>query len=284
MPDLKLATRWIACELCDSTESAAICQNDGLQVSRCLRCDLVFVNPQPTYDALREYHASSELMHRDGWSSYFQHGEEQIRELWQERLEEVRRWEPGGDVRLLDVGCGCGDFLHLARQAGWQVCGFEFSQAVADVARQRYGLTVAVGDISELAFTENSFDMITSWHVLEHLCNPLLTLRRIYKLLRERGVLVLEVPNLHWIVRKSYRFPLSTTLHLFHFTPSTLTRLVQMAGFEVLECGHGNTGFLYPSRRKVCAKKCLYAISRTVHRLSGINVGDSIRLYARRKD
>jgi hypothetical protein len=73
---------------------------------------------------------------------------------------------------------------------------------------------------------------------------------------------------------------MSLTLHLYHFSPATLSALVKKAGFEVLACGQGNTGFQYAHLWKIYAKKCLYVVSRSVEKLSGCNVADSIRLYA----
>jgi hypothetical protein len=120
--------------------------------------------------------------------------------------------------------------------------------------------------------------------VLEHLHHPLDVLRRCRALLEPGGILALEVPNLNFLVRKSYRYPLSRTLHLYHFSPVTLAALVRAAGLEVLECRPGNTGFQYRRRWKIYAKKCLYAVSRAVEKLSHRNVSDSIRLFARRND
>jgi hypothetical protein len=77
---------------------------------------------------------------------------------------------------------------------------------------------------------------------------------------------------------------MSRTLHLYHFSPATLAALVERAGFRVLECRPGHTGYLYKSRAKVLAKKSLYAFNRVAHRLCGLNFGDSIRLYARSKE
>ena len=120
------------------------------------------------------------------------------------------------------------------------------------------------------------------WHVLEHLRNPAAVLERCYGLLASGGVLAIEVPNLDFVVRKSYEYPLSVTLHLFHFSPASLRRIVGNAGFDVLECTPGNTGLLYSSRAKVFAKKALQISSSVVHRLTGRNISDSIRLFARK--
>ncbi len=276
----QLATTEVPCNLCGARDPLPLCVNCSLHIVRCRVCGLVFVNPQPTLEALREYHAAGELMSQDGWSSYFSHSQEQICDLWQERFADVKRWKQAQNASLLDVGAGYGDFLHYASKEGWQVSGFEFSPAVAKLSREKYGIALAVGDLFEMPFPNQSFDVITMWHVLEHLADPTAVLKRLFELLRPGGVLVLEVPNLDCLIRKSYRVPMTVNLHLYHFSSATLSRLASAAGFKVLRSRAGNTGFLYSRRAKVYAKRAFYACSRALEMAVGANVSDSIRLHA----
>lgn len=282
--NLELATASVPCALCGGAQTSSLAVNDGLHVVRCGSCSLVFVNPQPTAAAIESYYGAKELLAQESWSSYFEHTPEQLEQLWLERLGDVARWTSGRAPRLLDVGCGCGEFLHYARLRGWQVSGFEFSPSVAVLARQKYGHALRVGSLEDMGYPPRSFDLITMWHVLEHLREPRAALQRIAKLLAPGGLLVLEVPNLNFLPRKSYRYPMSHTLHLYHFSPATLAAMVARAGMRVLECRPGNTGCLYASRWKVLAKKGLYAFSRVLEQFTGANVGDSIRLCAGRGD
>jgi 2-polyprenyl-3-methyl-5-hydroxy-6-metoxy-1,4-benzoquinol methylase len=279
---LELETVPVNCALCGAEACEPLGVNDGLRIVRCRACSLAFVNPQPTEAAIRDYYSAKELAAQESWSSYFAHTPAQIAALWSERLADVARWTNGRAPRLLDVGCGWGDFLHFAQERGWHACGFEFSESVARVAREKYKLMVRVGSLDEMGFAENSFDLITLWHVLEHLREPRASLARVGKLLAPGGLLALEVPNLNFLARKSWRYPMSRTLHLYHFSPATLAALVERAGLRVIACRPGHTGYLYPSRAKVLAKKTLYAANRAAHRLFGVNFGDSIRLFARK--
>jgi SAM-dependent methyltransferase len=279
MPVLKLATRPVECALCGGSESQFLCQNDGLEVVRCTSCGLVFVNPQPTEDAVRQYYSDPDLARQDGWSAYFQHSAQQITQLWQERLGDLRRWRDGVGVRLLDVGSGWGDFLHCAKPLGWKVAGFEFSPSMARFCEERYGITVQIGSLFETSFAGSSFDIVTMWHVLEHLRAPQAVLQRLHNLLVPGGILAVEVPNLNFLPRRSYKYPFSKTLHLYHFSPATLTGILTKVGFKVLWCGRGNTGFLYSSRAKIFAKKCIYALAAIAEGIGTINISDSIRIY-----
>ena len=285
--NLALATASIPCALCGGAQNALLAVNDGLHVVRCAACSLVFVDPQPTEAAIESYYSAKDLAAQESWSSYFQHTPAQIADLWNERFSDVARWTNPAErdaPRLLDIGCGWGDFLHFARCCGWPVSGFEFSESVARVAREKYGLSIRVGSLEDMGYPPRSFDLITMWHVLEHLREPRAALARIETLLAPGGLLALEVPNLNFLARKSWRYPMSRTLHLYHFSPATLAALVERAGFRVLACRPGHTGYLYPSRAKVLAKQSLNALTRAAHRLFGVNFGDSIRLYAHSKE
>lgn len=153
------------------------------------------------------------------------------------RLRELRGMQAG---RLLDVGCGKGRFLASARQAGWDVVGVEFAEQLAAEARDHYGLDVKLGDFLE-APLEGPFDVVTMWHVLEHLPRPADAVARSRDLLRPAGRLVVSVPNIESLQAKlsgSNWFHLDLPRHLFHFTPRSLHRLVERHGFRVEWIGH----------------------------------------------
>jgi 2-polyprenyl-3-methyl-5-hydroxy-6-metoxy-1,4-benzoquinol methylase len=104
-------------------------------------------------------------------------------------------WVPGGNPgRLLDVGCGDGQFLATMRQWGWQVTGVEPDPAAAGVAHSR-GLDVRIGTVSEAGLEFDSYDVVTLSHVIEHVPDPVSTLRACTKLLKPGGVLHATTPN-----------------------------------------------------------------------------------------
>ena len=98
-------------------------------------------------------------------------------------------------ARLLDVGCGNGEFLALARDAGYRATGIDISAAAVELCQQR-GLDVRVGDLRsrQLFAADERFDLITFWDVVEHLPDPISFLRRAHELLAARGSVLIKTP------------------------------------------------------------------------------------------
>lgn len=139
--------------------------------------------------------------------------------------------------RLLDVGCGNGDFLEFAGRAGWQAEGVEPDPKAVQTARAR-GLTVHLGGLETLANEREVFDGITLNHVIEHVHYPRATLESCYRLLKPGGWLWIETPNLNAQGHARYGenwVGLDIPRHLVVFTHGSLTRLMHEAGFARIE-------------------------------------------------
>src|SRR5208337_943273 len=142
--------------------------------------------------------------------------------------------KPRRGQRLLDIGCGNGDFLVNAQEAGWFVSGLEPDPEAAAVARQR-GLHVTMGTVDVLANEWNSFDAITLSHVIEHVHEPNLLLQAVRRLLKPGGVAYIDTPNIdsrgaHYF-GKNWR-GLEPPRHLVLFNPASLIALLSALGFE----------------------------------------------------
>lgn len=140
--------------------------------------------------------------------------------------------------KLLDVGCGSGQYLSRMRQLGWDVFGVELDQEATKVASQRYALRVHEGTLESLRVPENTFDAITMHHVIEHVWDPVRTLEKCYQILKPGGRLVLVTPNVkslgHRFFGKAWR-GLEVPRHLFLFSICTLRVCAERVGFQVLE-------------------------------------------------
>jgi len=145
-----------------------------------------------------------------------------------------------GAGRLLDVGCANGRFLHQMRTVGWRVAGIEIDPVAAAKARS-VTPQIFVGDPVDAPFADGVFDVVTSFHVVEHLTRPLAALSRMIGWLAPGGLLIVEVPNAGGAGGRlfgRYWSGLDVPRHLVHFTPATMTAMVERAGGRVTAASH----------------------------------------------
>jgi 2-polyprenyl-3-methyl-5-hydroxy-6-metoxy-1,4-benzoquinol methylase len=141
---------------------------------------------------------------------------------------------PGGTC--LDIGCGPGHYLAHMRDLGWDVVGLDLSSHAAEIARTIYQIHVEVGVLEEAKFHDGRFALVTMSHSLEHVPDPLATLKECYRILHPQGRLVLTTPNAAGLMSRLFRehwVSLDPPRHLSLFTPATLCRCVELAGFRI---------------------------------------------------
>lgn len=161
-----------------------------------------------------------------------------------ERLAEIG---PGG--RLLDVGCSYGAFLEMATEEGWEPLGIELSSKGCEYARLRRDLDVFHGTLEAAHLPADSVHAVTLWDVVEHLAQPLETLREAHRVLTPGGTLMLFTINQRSLINRvgdllyrasagRWRKPLILLYdihHNFFFDPRTIAALLERAGFELVE-------------------------------------------------
>ncbi len=178
-----------------------------------------------------------------GYARYRDDGVGPFTRLRARRMLRRLRWScPAwrGTGRYLDVGCGSGASLGVARALGWEVAGIEVDEAAATRAR-RYAAEVYAGDVLSAPFAPGRFDLVTAFHVLEHVPDPVATLRRMLGWLAPSGLLVVEVPNAGGLGAALFGRAwsgLELPRHLSHFTPESLSGAVDRAGGRVVSCWH----------------------------------------------
>lgn len=153
----------------------------------------------------------------------------------QARFRYVKR-PSGKRNKLLDVGCGNGDYMALAAELGWQVTGVEPDGKASAVARGR-GLNVLSGGIEELSSIAEGFDVITISHVIEHVYDASSLLKKAYELLKPGGTLFVETPNIEGFGANNYGCywrGLEVPRHLVIFSKKGLTGLMYSQGFHSL--------------------------------------------------
>jgi SAM-dependent methyltransferase len=155
-------------------------------------------------------------------------------------------------ARLLDIGCGYGFFLKKMAQLGWQAEGIEVSKPGRDYARQELGLCIHARPLEVMAFPPDHFDTVTLFYVIEHVHDPALVLKEVYRILKPNGMLLLRWPHSTPVVKVlgplAKKFDIyHTPFHLYDFNPAAMTRLVEWAGFSAVQNMIG--GFTLPKKR-----------------------------------
>jgi SAM-dependent methyltransferase len=201
-------------------------------VIRCDQCGLVRTDQTPSSPAMYVYGESADAGARFGPAQRLLH------RFRHSRARQFTRQRPG---RVLDVGCGDGSFLIGLALQGWDVYGTELSASIAATAKQRLGDRVRVEEMERTAHPVASFDLITFWHVLEHLDNPRRALSEARRLIKPDGTVLVAVPNIRSLQAQLFKqdwLHLDVPRHRWHFDPRTLADLAQRCDFEVEQVRH----------------------------------------------
>lgn len=212
-------------------------------IVKCRRCGLVYQNPIPSHgEIIDAYDGVVDRRYEEERSGRI--------ETFSRDLAMVHRHERGG--KILDVGCHLGMFLEVARENGWDTTGVEPSRWSVERARER-GLDVQHGTLDTVSLEPDSFDVVTTWDVIEHLVDPLAELKRMHQVLKPNGLLALSTMDVDALFPRlaRRRWPWYMQMHLVYFSRRTLHNMLTKAGFRVVE--------MAPHRRVV---RLSYLVSR----------------------
>jgi 2-polyprenyl-3-methyl-5-hydroxy-6-metoxy-1,4-benzoquinol methylase len=231
---------YIKCNLCDADDYTYLNYEGGNRVVRCNRCGLIYRNPRSNVSVDRE--KESVRLYGD-----YEKTEEQISfardAIFQNVLTSLRKLFKQEKKALLDIGCGQGYFLNLAKQEGWQVWGVEPVSSACDYAKKKYTIDVLNSGIEGANFNDDSFDVVTLWNVFDHLPDPRNTGREIFRILKPGGIAIIRVPNVDFHIL-AHKFFLLANLILkggimqdpsiivnYGFGRKTVRSMLQNAGF-----------------------------------------------------
>jgi 2-polyprenyl-3-methyl-5-hydroxy-6-metoxy-1,4-benzoquinol methylase len=230
------------CKLCGSNESSLLRigarRAQEAEIRRCAICDMVFLSPQPNQEDLEQYYSS---MYQEDYS--LPSAAERHKNDLERAFLRVQRLLPQlkPETRLLEVGCGSGAFLYAVRPYVKEVVGVEPDSTSRNWIKQTLGFKVLENIPQEWPEAE-AFDVVASFHVLEHVPEPVDFLTSLKKVLRPSGALVVEVPNVDDVLVKIYQVPSYLQFyfqkaHLYYFSKRTLALALEKAGYEATICG-----------------------------------------------
>ena len=240
-----------ACPACGSDEVAEVLtatdhtvSQEAFAVWHCAACTLRFTQNAPEPEHIGRYYASEDYVsHSNTSRGVVNAAYQRVRDLTllQKRslLREVSGVRTG---TVLDVGCGTGEFLHTMAAAGWRTRGLEPDAGARAYAQTEYGLDVdepeALFATGERDLARTPWDVVTLWHVLEHVHRLDDYLTRLRTLIGAHGTLLIAVPNYtspdaqhYGAAWAAYDVP----RHLYHFSPASLTRLLDRHDLRVRE-------------------------------------------------
>ncbi len=200
------------------------------EIWECSSCTLRFTQAIPTETEIGAYYQSeSYVSHTDTQKGLINKLYHRVRKITLKGKQKLVESVPHTGKQLLDIGAGTGAFADYMRKQGWQVSGIEADESARKKAAELYGLTLYANP--ELFYLQqNHYDIITLWHVLEHVHTLHEYLEQIKKILANNGTLLIAVPNYtsydaalykeHWA---AYDVP----RHLYHFSPGSMRALLK---------------------------------------------------------
>lgn len=206
------------------------------KIVSCKNCGLVFMNPRPKTRELEKFYAKNYY-----YDDNFFDSKNYLKAL--NLFSEIKKNLKKGS--LLDIGCSKGFLLFFAKKSGFKPYGVEPSKDAINYAKKNYNIKIDYGYFDSFKTKNESYDNITAIDFIEHVRDPRFTLKKIYKMMKKDGVLIIETPNIASLYsrisgRRWMGFDLP--FHLYYFTPKTLKRIMEEVGFKniKMETSHFN--------------------------------------------
>ena len=240
----------MSCILCGSNDFKLISKKDSkskdeLMVCLCKVCSMVSQNPIPTEQEVEQYYATE---YRQDYKQIFEPKLKHVYRAGNLALNRLGFLTKNGVTsgKLLDVGAGGGEFTYVSSQLGFDSTGIEPNIGYSNYAKDQYQANVKTGQLADI---DDNFDVITMFHVMEHIPDPVKTFKKLYNLLNENGVLFIEVPNI-----ETYSQSPDNTFfkaHIHYFSEATLISAASQF-FNVIDADNsGNLRLLLNKKKSI---------------------------------
>lgn len=230
------------CPICNSQNFSAFLTCKDNTVSRetfnivqCESCGFKFTNPRPSENEIGGYYKSENYISHSNTKVGFINSTYQLVRKYTllKKLQLISRFYKTG--KILDIGCGTGEFLQTCKSAGWETMGIEPDPDARRMSTEKFVLDVRTEE--ELGnLTDGSIDIITMWHVLEHVPRLNERVAELKRLIKSNGVIMIAVPNSNSLDASKYKenwAAYDLPRHLYHFTPEDIERLFKNHGLNV---------------------------------------------------
>ena len=209
----------------------------------CEACRCLFLHPMPDRGEIERFYPADYW-----WNARRSGGLKKLESVYRklalrDHVAFITKAAGNRSVDVLDVGCGSGTLLGLLKHRGFRVTGLDFSAEAAAIAKAENGVDVAVGSLEEAHFPAESFDVVTLFHVMEHVTNPRQVLAEVSRVLKPNGVAILQVPNIESWQFKIFGarwYGLDIPRHVIDYSRNSMLKLLADSGFVVNRIRHFN--------------------------------------------
>ena len=232
------------CPWCDSDKAQInlwlkdeFLTKEDFHICECLNCGLLYTMPRPDKEHIGAYYKSEEYYsHQENTKGFIPKVYERVKKF---NLKHKYRLATNGlEVgKMLDIGCGVGDFLHTAEEHKWECIGVEPSEEARAIAQKRMKSKILSSEDLE-NIPDGYFDVITMWHVLEHVDNLKWQVAQLQRLVKKNGRVVIALPNYKSYDGQYYKelwAAYDVPRHLNHFNSTTLTKIFKTSGLELVK-------------------------------------------------
>lgn len=247
----------VKCNICESLSIDNFLKKGNYEIVRCNNCGLAFVKNIPSDADLNNLYTDSFFI--DGQKSpldgfNIKENPTYLNALM--RLENIKRigYDKG---QLLDIGCATGIFLKAA-SSFFDCTGLDVSEYATEFARKNLGINALCGNIFDINFKSQSFDIVTMWDVIEHVRDPNRYIEKVGQIMKHGGLLVLSTGNIESLMFRIQRqnwHLLIPPLHLYYFSKNSISSLLRRHGFKIINISHNgqytNIGYIFNKLKRL---------------------------------
>jgi 2-polyprenyl-3-methyl-5-hydroxy-6-metoxy-1,4-benzoquinol methylase len=209
---------------------------EDFHICECLNCGLSYTMPRPNKEKIGEYYKSEEYYsHQENKKGFIPRLYESVKKV--NLKHKYNLATQGLNVgKMLDIGCGVGDFLHTAEEHGWICTGVEPSEDAKAIAKTKTKANIINSEDME-KIPDATFDLITMWHVLEHVDDLKWQIEQLHRLTKTKGRIVIAVPNYKSYYAQYYKelwAAYDVPRHLSHFNKNVLTKIFKSKNLELV--------------------------------------------------
>ncbi len=235
------------CDNCSSGDIKKLYHLSYMDINECSNCKLRFTdkNTAPKVVYTEDYYKNTNKeFFKDSWVDYENNiGRSKKLKRFRSTLKKLEKYAKKGNI--LDLGCATGVFLDMAQKRGWKPYGVEISKFASDYGKKNFNLDIRTGDLMDVKFRDNFFDLVTMWDFFEHVESPSRILEKVNRITKKDGILLLltindgslmgHLAHLFYKLRiKKFAELIHPKHHNYHFTKKILDDMLTRNGFEVL--------------------------------------------------